>query len=86
MSVAPDDNWTDEGPLEEDLDAFGEETASTTAPCPECGADIYDDAERCPACGQYVTIRSQGPWAAKPLWWVLLAAAGASATICALSC
>ena len=24
--------------------------------CPECGADIYSDAERCPICGMYVTL------------------------------
>ena len=26
-----------------------------TSPCPECGADIFDDAVQCPQCGWYVT-------------------------------
>ena len=83
----PDDDWKDEGPLEQDLDEFGDDTASTTAPCPECGAEIYDDAEQCPACGQYITTTAQrGAWVGKSLWWVLLGAAGVIATIFALSC
>ena len=81
-----DDDWKDEGPLDEDLDEYGNDTASTTAPCPECGAEIYEDAEWCPACGQYITTKQGSTWAGKSLWWVLLGAAGVIATISALSC
>lgn len=85
MSAASHDDWIDEGPSDEDLEQFGGETASTTAPCPECGAEIYDDAERCSACGQYITHKSS-EWSGKPLWWTVLAVAGVIATLCALSC
>ena len=79
------DDYKDEGPLDEDLDEFGDDTASTTAPCPECGAEIYDDAEWCPSCRQYITRRTS-EWSPRPLWWVALAVVGVAATICALAC
>ncbi len=81
--MTPGDDWIDEGPSDEDLDEFGQDTASTTMPCPECGAEMHDDSERCPTCGQYIT-RQTNEWAGRPLWWVLLAIAGAGALIWAL--
>ena len=27
----------------------------TTVPCPHCGKDVYEDAERCPSCGNYLS-------------------------------
>jgi hypothetical protein len=29
--------------------------AHDTMPCPYCGADIYDDSERCASCGSYLS-------------------------------
>jgi hypothetical protein len=26
-----------------------------TVPCPHCGEDIFDDAEQCPYCQQYIS-------------------------------
>jgi hypothetical protein len=40
-----------------------------TDPCPHCGEDVYDDAERCPHCGRYLS-REDAPWS-KP-WWLVL--------------
>jgi len=42
---------------------------SRTLPCPECGAEIYEDAERCPACGAYVVMRLSDT-RRRPWWWV----------------
>lgn len=42
----------------------------TTIPCPHCGADIYDDAEQCPACGHYLTDED-APAKPQP-WWILI--------------
>ncbi len=39
-----------------------------TSPCPACGRSIYDDSERCPDCGQYLS-REEAPFR-KP-WWVV---------------
>jgi uncharacterized paraquat-inducible protein A len=34
---------------------------SDTVPCPHCGRDVYEDAERCPSCGQYLTREDAPP-------------------------
>lgn len=44
----------------------------TTDDCPHCGASIYDDAERCPACGEYLS-REDAPPRGKP-WYVVVGA------------
>ena len=65
---APD--WDDE-----DWDSgevYGTEDQSTTTECIHCGAEIYDDAPRCPICGEYqVGSRSLTAWEGRPLWWKL---------------
>jgi len=40
----------DEGPSSEDLDRFGDDTAR----CPDCGAQVWDQAEVCPKCHAYI--------------------------------
>ncbi|OHB72868.1 MAG: hypothetical protein A2V70_04460 [Planctomycetes bacterium RBG_13_63_9] len=62
-----DDNY-DDGPAE-------------TLPCGQCGAEIYEDAVRCPACGAYVT-HNASIWSGRPPWWILL---GILAAILALA-
>jgi len=42
-----DDEGVDSGPSEEDRRRFSREHAR----CPECGAEVWDDASLCPACG-----------------------------------
>lgn len=39
---------TDEDPSPEDVEKFSRETV----PCPDCGAEIYDEAEWCHKCGR----------------------------------
>jgi predicted RNA-binding Zn-ribbon protein involved in translation (DUF1610 family) len=53
-----DDEWDDD-PDDDD----------ETMPCPHCGEAVFDDAERCPECGQYLS-REDAP-RSKP-WWVVL--------------
>ena len=40
-----DEDWYDDG---SDLD-------DATAPCPECGTEIYADLDHCPQCGHWLT-------------------------------
>jgi hypothetical protein len=54
------------------FDTSGEDD-DPTMPCPHCGEDVYDDAEQCPACGQYLT-REGAPAATRP-WWILIGVA-----------
>jgi len=61
----------DEGPSPEDIERFGDETAY----CPDCGAEIWDQAEQCPKCRAYL---QRGPDRRPPVesWfqnrWTLL--------------
>ena len=57
----------DEYPDEDDLD----DETSETLPCPECGAEVYEDAVRCPACGTYVTFDTR-PRPGRHAWWIIL--------------
>ena len=41
-----------------------------TIPCPACGAEIYDDAERCPECGHYQSCED-APRSQWPLWIIV---------------
>jgi hypothetical protein len=46
-----------------------EEDDDTTMPCPYCGAAVYDDAERCPSCENYLS-REDAP--SRHSWWFVL--------------
>ncbi len=45
-------------------DDESEDAKSETVPCPECGADVYEDAVQCPHCGAYIesTPSKEGAW------------------------
>ena len=68
----PDDDWPEDD---------GE---SEVVACPNCGADVYEEAEQCPSCGEYI-VHGSSLWDGKPLWWVLLGIAGVIAVIVVLS-
>lgn len=73
----PGDELNDwEYPDEEDDDEVSE-----TRPCPNCGADVYEDAEQCPVCGQYITADARNLWAGRSAWWVLLGLLGLGAVL-----
>jgi hypothetical protein len=38
-------------------------------PCPHCRREIYEEAERCPSCGFYITREEGG---GGPPWWLAL--------------
>jgi hypothetical protein len=46
----------DEDPSPDDLERFGNDTGY----CPDCGAEIWDQAEFCPACGGHIGGRTLG--------------------------
>ena len=76
----PDDEYSDdEYPDEDDFD----DDLSDTTPCPQCGAEIYEDAVRCPACGTYIT-HDADLWSGRPTWWIILGLLGMLAVILAL--
>jgi len=71
-----DDEFPDENEHDDDL--------SRTLPCPQCGADVYEDAVQCPHCGNYITHDTH-VWSGRPLWWIVLGLLGVLATILALA-
>ena len=66
------DDWPDQD--EENL----------VVPCPNCGVQVYEDAEQCPACGEFI-VHSTSAWSDKPAWWTLMGIAGIIAVILILS-
>lgn len=66
---------------EEDFPDEHDETFSI--PCSNCGAEVYEDCEMCPQCGEYI-IRSTSPWEGRPQWYVGLAIMGTIAVIAAM--
>ena len=59
----PDEDWTGD---EEDVDVVE---------CPNCGAEVYEEAERCPVCGEYIT-HGRHPLSGRPAWYVVLGVVG----------
>ena len=76
-----DDLWFEEPDNEADDDEYPDEDEVTlTVPCPACGAEVYEDAVRCPVCGDYIT-HDTSLWAGRPGWWGLLGLLGVLALL-----
>jgi hypothetical protein len=71
-----DGDYPDEDDVDDDL--------TDTVVCQHCGADVYEDAAQCPACGMYLT-RDTRVWSGRSTWWVALGLLGVIAVILALS-
>lgn len=74
------DDWDDDDPGF-DEGAEDEDGETAVLPCPSCGAEIYEDAERCPSCGDFITRRRLRGWEGRPWWWVALGLVGIGAVI-----
>ena len=77
------DDPSDDAWLDGEFDDFPDDAPAELLPCPECGADIYEEAEQCPICGSYVTFRTN-VWADRSLAWVLVGLAGVVAFVVGL--
>jgi hypothetical protein len=65
----PSDELDDrEYPEGDDADDSSE-SETETLPCPHCLRSVYEDAERCPSCGAYLS-REDAP--ARRPWWMVL--------------
>ncbi len=73
-------DWDDS----EDDDTEDVDDSAETVACPQCGADVYEDAEQCPVCGNYIVHTHDFLWTNRPLWWILLGVLGIAAVIIAL--
>jgi len=61
-----DDDWDD---AEDEVDEPPDEDENTI-PCPHCGRPIYDEAERCSYCENYISKEDSRPTPKK--WWILV--------------
>ena len=61
----------------EDLE---EADSAVELPCPSCGEGVYEDADRCPHCGDFVTPGRRPAGANVPRWMFVLGAVGVAAT------
>lgn len=51
-----DEDLHPEGPSGEDLRRLDRSMGR----CPSCGAEVYDEAQRCPACDEWIVPRGEG--------------------------
>jgi hypothetical protein len=79
MSARPLEDW--EYPDPDD----GDEDELETIPCRACGEPIYEEAEQCPYCGEYVSRNSNSPLAGRSWWYIALAILGIIAVIATLT-
>jgi hypothetical protein len=68
-----------DGPQESDRDD-AEDQESETVPCPHCHRPVYEDADRCPHCGQYVLPGHAG---GRRGWWPIAAVAATAVLLAA---
>ena len=68
------DEPLDDRELPDAADMDDEESVddTSTAPCPACGAMIYEDALRCPVCGSYVERDAGAMTRSRRWWWAAL--------------
>jgi hypothetical protein len=78
-SHEPYDDWegdTDDDDFDNDFDddlhTHSDDEEEPTVPCPYCRAEIHEDAERCPSCGQYISEEDRPP--RRQPRWVLVTA------------
>jgi predicted nucleic acid-binding Zn ribbon protein len=62
-----DDDWDEEF----DASDYEDDDEEPTVPCPYCRAEIHEDAQRCPQCGEYISDEDVRPAARKP-WWIIV--------------
>lgn len=62
----------DENPSPDDLERFSRDTAY----CPDCAAEVWDQAEVCSSCGAYLhgdpSSRPRGPRRRRRIWLTLV--------------
>lgn len=68
-------------PYDEEWD---EDEATSTIPCANCGAEVYEEADSCPVCGEFL-IDGARPLDKKPAWFVALGLLGIIAVVVLLS-
>jgi len=61
----------DDEPGDDDLD---EEAGSEMVECSSCGRPVYEDAEKCPHCGDWITAGGEAARRAQGWFWPVVVA------------
>jgi len=80
-----DDTWFNDDDRADDEYPDDEDDSTDTMACPRCGAEVYEDAVRCPVCGDYIGHSGGTAWTGRPFWWILLGVLGILALIAVLA-
>jgi hypothetical protein len=78
MPNRPLEDWEYPEPDDDD-----EEDVSENLFCPECGNPVYEEAEQCPYCGEYIT-HSTSPLAGRSALYIAMIFLGIVAVIAML--
>lgn len=65
-----DDDWQNDEADEDDYDQQSSDDADDCYVCPSCSAAVYEDAEQCPRCGDYITPQSASLFSRSSPWFV----------------
>ncbi|MBQ17035.1 MAG: hypothetical protein CMJ65_07920 [Planctomycetaceae bacterium] len=75
-------DWDDSYP-ESGEESWDDDSPTITVDCRQCGAAVYEDAEQCPSCGEWI-VSNHSPWQGRSAWWIVLGGLGVVATIAVL--
>jgi uncharacterized paraquat-inducible protein A len=64
-----EDEWSDEDDSDDGIDEDPDEM-----PCPACGRMVYEDAPKCPHCGEWITAATAAERRSRTWLWPLLVA------------
>ena len=67
-----------------EFDVYDDGDSAVELPCPSCGEPVYEEADVCPHCGDYITPGRRPAGANVPRWMFVLGAVGVAATVAAL--
>ena len=67
-----------------DEDDWDDDESTSVIPCSNCGAEVYEEADCCPSCGEFL-IDGSRPLDQKPAWFVVLGLLGIVAVVLLLS-
>ncbi len=65
-----DEEWSDDEQFDDDPD----DAESETVACPVCRRSVYEDAEKCPHCGEWITPASTAEHRSRTWRWPVLIA------------
>ena len=79
------DDWDDEYEGDEFEDVNFDDESYGWYECPLCHAEVYDDANLCPTCDEYMSPKLVTRAESKPMWYIFLGMSGILAVVIALS-